>query len=368
MTGLPTLADVAREAGVSPSTASRILNGSTRRVGDGHRPQVLSAALRLGYIPNAAAQAVARGTTSIVHLLLPDVVDPYFTEMADAFTRTATASGLTVALALTGRSALEEVRVLEQVSSSRPRGVVFVGGGARDADRWGSIVGRLESGGTRVVAVGGFLPGARVLPVANRDGARRLGRTLRRQGYDRAVVLAGERESVALADRAIGFEQGFRDVVGGSVQIVDSGPNRGGGRAAAVQLMECGLASGTLLFGVTDAIAAGAADALRAAGRTIGSDIALAGFGGTDAAIDVAPGLTTVRIPLERLGKEAVRAVLESDWVESPSRDLELIFRPSTPGQSSNLPAADSSGTRPQAELCACPQSAHDRSESTAPT
>lgn len=333
MSGMPTLADVAREAGVSPSTASRILNGSNRRVGDGSRPQVLSAALRLGYIPNAAAQAVARGTTSIVHLLLPDVIDPYFTELADAFTRAATARGITVALALTGRSAVDEARVLEQVSSSRPRGVVFVGGGARDPGRWATIVRRLEDGGTRVVAVGGVLPGARVLPVANRDGARRLARTLRRQGYDRAVVLTSDQDAVALEDRAIGFEEGFRHDGGGSVTVLAGPPDRRGGAAAAVELMDRGLDAGTLLFGVTDAIAAGAAGALRSAGRQVGTHVPVAGFGGTDAAVDVAPGLTTVRIPLERLGEEAVRAVLETEWTASPGVDLELILRQSTPGR-----------------------------------
>jgi LacI family transcriptional regulator len=331
MSGMPTLADVAREAGVSASTASRILNGSARRVGDARRPEVLAAARRLGYIPNAAAQAVARGTTSIVHLLLPDVLDPYFTEFADAFTRAAAMQRLTVALTLTGRSAAEEAQVLEQVRSSRPRGVVFVGGVSRETNEWRHIVAGLQAGGTRVVAVGARLPGARTLPVSNEDGARRLGRMLRQEGYDHAVVLASEREMLALGRRAAGFEHGFQEAGGGRLAVMETSTGRIGGRHATQVLMDRGLTSGTLLFGVTDAIAAGAADALRAAGRVVGHDIAVAGFGGTDTALDVAPGLTTVRIPLEQLGQEAVHAVLDPAWEPRKPVDPEPILRASTP-------------------------------------
>ena len=77
-----TLHDVAREAGVSLATASRSLNGSTRKVNEEYRKRVLEAAARLDYSPNLSAQAVARGTTTTVALLVADIADPYFSSIA----------------------------------------------------------------------------------------------------------------------------------------------------------------------------------------------------------------------------------------------------------------------------------------------
>ena len=82
MTGNATLADVAREAGVSIATASRVLNGGTRKVAEEYRDRVVEAAVRLQYTANLAAQATARGMSATVTLLVPDITDPYFSMIA----------------------------------------------------------------------------------------------------------------------------------------------------------------------------------------------------------------------------------------------------------------------------------------------
>ena len=74
----PTLHDVARSAGVSLATASRVLNGSTRKVAEAYRDRVEAAAAELGYTANLSAQATARGTSAIIALLVADIADPYF--------------------------------------------------------------------------------------------------------------------------------------------------------------------------------------------------------------------------------------------------------------------------------------------------
>ena len=81
-TGPPKLADVAARAGVSTATASRVLNGGNRFVGEPHRGKVLAAAAELGYTPNAHAQAVARGSSNVLGLIVHDVTDPYFADSA----------------------------------------------------------------------------------------------------------------------------------------------------------------------------------------------------------------------------------------------------------------------------------------------
>jgi LacI family transcriptional regulator len=78
--GSATLHDVAREAGVSLATASRVLNGSARTVAGPYRERVEAAAEKLGYTANLSAQATARGTAAIIALLVADIADPYFGE------------------------------------------------------------------------------------------------------------------------------------------------------------------------------------------------------------------------------------------------------------------------------------------------
>ena len=81
-TGPVTLLDVATEAGVSMATASRAFNGSTRKVHEDLRLRVLAAASKLNYSANTQAQAMARGRTNVVGLVVHDIADPYFSSIA----------------------------------------------------------------------------------------------------------------------------------------------------------------------------------------------------------------------------------------------------------------------------------------------
>src|SRR5688572_26742835 len=107
-----TLHDVAREAGVSLATASRALNGSERKVNEAYREKVLAAAARLNYTPNLSAQAVAKGSTNTVALLVADIADPYFSSIAAGVIRAAEETGLVVTMAVTGRSTARELELV----------------------------------------------------------------------------------------------------------------------------------------------------------------------------------------------------------------------------------------------------------------
>src|SRR5260370_1296481 len=117
----PTLGDVAEEAGVSLATASRVLNGSARVVGEPHRTRVAEAAVRLGYTPNLSAQATARGASAVVALLVADIVDPYFGLIAAGVARGADEAGLIVTIAVTERDPDRELRLVRALRGQRPR-------------------------------------------------------------------------------------------------------------------------------------------------------------------------------------------------------------------------------------------------------
>src|SRR4051794_38987507 len=97
------LAEVADRAGISLATASRVLNGSDRTVGDRLQGRVLAAAAQLGYRANPHAQAIARGASNVVGLVVHDLADPYFYTIADGVMRQCEHQGLVVVLASTPR-------------------------------------------------------------------------------------------------------------------------------------------------------------------------------------------------------------------------------------------------------------------------
>jgi len=93
-----------------------------------------------------------------------------------------------------------------------------------------------------------------------------------------------------------------------------------------------GIEPGTVVFGISDVVAIGALTAMRAAGRTAGEDIALAGFDDIPTGRDVTPALTTVRVPLEEVGYQAFRAATDAEWEPHPDDlRLEVLLRESTP-------------------------------------
>jgi LacI family transcriptional regulator len=125
--GAATLEEVARAAGVSLATASRALNGSTRNVNPEYRERVLAAARALNYSPNLAAQAVAKGGTSTVALVVADISDPYFASIASGVMRAAEVRALTVTIGSTERRPAREAALVRVLRGQRPRCFILVG-------------------------------------------------------------------------------------------------------------------------------------------------------------------------------------------------------------------------------------------------
>ncbi|MFE7845857.1 LacI family DNA-binding transcriptional regulator [Microbacterium sp. NPDC057407] len=335
--GAATLHDVAREAGVSLATASRVLNGSTRKVAESYRERVEAAAEKLGYTANLAAQATARGNTAMVALLVADIADPYFGELAAGVGRGADETGLMMTIGITDRDEQREARLVRALRGQRPRGLILASSRTAGPDAAG-LAAELETfaGIGRVVSVGEGAPVERTVSIDNRGGAAALGAELARIGYRDAVVVAAA-EGVRLSDdRVAGFTEGFTAGGGSPPAVHHAGFSRDAGFEAARELLSAGsLSDGTVIFGVTDVIAIGVMAALRDAGRDVGREVAVAGFDDIAAARDIHPGLTTVRVPLEELGHRALRAAVDTEWTPDadPALSLEVVLRGSTPSR-----------------------------------
>jgi LacI family transcriptional regulator len=325
----PTLHDVARVAGVSLATASRVLNGSERKVAESFREKVERAAFELGYIPNISAQAIARGTSQVIALLVADIADPYFGLIASGVARGADEEGLIVTIAITEREPQREARILHALRGQRPRGVILAA--SRDRDSSAAIADELASFrslGSRTVTFGDG--GDRSIRIDNRGGAEQLGRVMAQRGYRRAIAI-GAAEGVRTSDdRVAGFDAGFRSGGGEFSRIYRGTFHRESGVTSMVQALADGVDAGTLVFALSDVVAIGAMTAIREAGRTVGEDIAVCGFDDVPVSRDVSPMLTTVHVPLSDFGHQAFRAVIAEEWTQ-PDTALEVRVRASTP-------------------------------------
>ncbi|MFK4789645.1 LacI family DNA-binding transcriptional regulator [Microbacterium sp. ZW T5_56] len=332
-----TLHDVAQAAGVSLATASRVLNGSTRRVAEAYRERVQAAADQLGYTANLSAQATARGTSAIVALLVADIADPYFGQIAAGVARGADEAGLVVTIAITERDPAREVRVIRALRGQRPRGLILAASRNLDHDAAGlsGELAALSASGTRAVALGRGDGDVRWLAVDNHAGAYELASRMSALGYRRAIVLAAAEGLRTSDDRVAGFAAGFTEGGGEAPRVLRGSFSRQGGIDLMTQALEDGIEAGTLVFGISDVVAIGAMRAIRDAGRSVGADIAVCGFDDIPTSSDVTPALTTVRVPLDEIGYQALHAAVTEDW-SGPGDAVELtvVARDSTPARS----------------------------------
>lgn len=336
----PTLSEVAQHAGVSLATASRAINGSqTRVVGDELRARVLESARLLGYAPDANAQAMARGTTRAVGVVVHDLTDPYFAAVADAMSRAATERDLFLTLATTGNNVDQLAEVVTQLNTLRVRAIVLVGGrwkADRPTEDLLSAIERYRSRGGRVVSIGMDVPGVDGVSVDNADGARQLAAHLRRLGYRRPLVLSGpELHSTAVA-RSSAFVTALEaeGIAVDPAHLISSDFTRNGGGIAMRTALEAGL-DADVVIAMNDVMALGAMAEARANGLALPEDLAFTGFGDITSLRDVTPGLTTINTPSTSLAALALNLALDGpgDGTGEVVVPVALIARDSTPGR-----------------------------------
>ncbi|MFC7381361.1 LacI family DNA-binding transcriptional regulator [Sphaerisporangium rhizosphaerae] len=310
-----TLEDVARHAGVSLATASRVLNGSSRQVGAALRVRVESSAAKLGYRVDAAAQTLARGASNVVGVIIQDLTDPYFAAIADGAIRSADLHDMVVTLGTTYRDPEREIALVATLNAQRARAVLITGSRVDDAYLLGRLRAELEvyrASGGRVAMIGQDLLGTDTVAPLNREGARELAHAIAGQGHRRFAVLAGPKRLFTAADRTLGFLEGLSELGLPAPVVVHGGFDRDGGQAAAEELLDMG-AEVTCVFAVNDVMAMGALAAFRARGVEVPGELSLAGFDDIPTLRDVVPSVTTVRLPLSHMGSMALDLALSSE-------------------------------------------------------
>ncbi len=310
-----TLQDVADRAGVSLTTASRVVNKGSRRVGPSLAERVNRAVTELGYTANLQARAVATGQSTMIGVVVHDIADPYFSSIAAGLIEAADARRLLVCIASTPATEAAEREYVALMRAQRARAVILIGSRSDDATARealrAEIAAFIRSGG-RAVAVGQDLLGVDTVLPENAAGAEALARAMVALGHRRFAVLAGPRGLLTARDRLDGFRAGLAawSVPLEATRVVHGPFTRDGGYEAMSAVLAAAGPLPDCVFAVTDVMAMGALARLRAGGLQVPADIALTGFDDILTLRDVYPPLTTVRLPLKRMGEMAVGLVL----------------------------------------------------------
>lgn len=328
--GAPRLVDVAEAAGVSLASASRAMTGGT-----GISPEVAAhvrrVAQQLGYEPNMHARGLAGGLVPTIGLVVNEIGDPYFAEIASGVIRSASPEGRSVQIAQADRTPASELAQVRSLIRQRIGSIIIAGSGYADSSHEESMAEALTdftlAGGRSAVIGRHHLPADAVLP-DNHGAGVSVGRHLAELGHRRIGVVAGPAELSTVADRLSGLHEGTSST-GAELTVVSCEFTREGGIAGTVALVDSDI---TAIVGLNDAMAIGILSELRQQGIRVPDDLSVVGFDDVAVAADVSPALTTVRIPMFEMGRHAVSLILRppSDEPRTIVTTHELIVRRSS--------------------------------------
>jgi LacI family gluconate utilization system Gnt-I transcriptional repressor len=317
-----TLADVARLAGVSPSTVSRVMN-EPWLVRDGTLRAVEQAIAQTGYTPNLLAGGLASNRTRLVFLIVPSIGNSIFSETVSALTERLSQAGYQTLVGLSGYAVKQEEDLLRAIVSRRPDGVVLTGTLHTPESRR-----RLVSARIPVVETWDLTadPIDMVVGFSQREVGRAVADYLVGKGYRRfGFISAGDQRAEARADgvrdqlHRRGLKPGPAAVVAGPTQLSF-------GREGLAQLLADG-APPEVVVCSSDTLAHGALAEAQSRGLEVPGDIAVMGFGDLHFSAHTAPALSTVHIDGAAIGRTAADLLLARAAGEgAPPTALDVGF------------------------------------------
>jgi LacI family transcriptional regulator len=305
------ITDVARLAGVSITTASRVLNPvAGYPIAAPTRQRVLAAAESLQYSPSLIARALVTRRSRIVGAIVGDIVDPYFAEIVRGVEDVARRAGYMVVVCNTDRDPATERRYLAALRDYRADAVLFLGGDFNDPPDRRALEQELalaRRNGTVALALAGDRADLPTIDVDHRGAARQMTERLIGLGHRRIGFVAGPGAVSTARQRLDGFRDAMQAAGLDASAVAEGGFNYAGGVAAAERLLPL---KPTAIFAANDEMAIGCLTAARMAGLTVPVDLSVAGFGDTARARQSVPALTTVFMPRQEIGAAAMEMVL----------------------------------------------------------
>lgn len=324
--------DVAKAAGVSITTVSRVLNNVDYPVSADLRDRVLQAAEKLNYSPNRSAQSLRKSSVDVIGLIVRDIDYSYFGQIAKGVTEGSLEKGCLAFVCSTGRSLEKEYAYHELLWQHRVRGVVIAGGGIADA-RYTEIVSRqtvrMANSGLQVVALA---PQGIDMPCLSYDHlalGKRMTEYLLKAGHRRIAFVAGPSNVVTSQQHVRGYRMAMEEWgLGYDESSIAYGPfSEEGGDLACRQLLS-GEFDYTAVCAGNDNMAVGAMHALRERGVRIPNDVSIVGIGNSSAGRYARPQLTTFDTFRYEIGAHAVEIVLGQASIDQPAREAAPYLTP----------------------------------------
>jgi LacI family transcriptional regulator len=293
-----TIYEVAERAGVSIATVSRVQRNE-RLVAASTRDRVHRAIAELDYRPSLIARSLAHGRHDAIGIVFPDLSGPYYSAVILGYEEASAADGRSVLILGTHRRGNVEEQTL--ALADRVDGIVVMGQTVGDA-----MVAELAARGLPTVVLARPPIGdADSIRTESRSSARGLVAHLLGHGHRSIAFLGDPSASSDAAERWRGFRDALRDGgMPGPSEAVRCGYREADGRDAARRIL-AGRARPTAIVAANDEIAIGVLDAARALRISVPDELALTGWDDIPAARHLAPSLTTVRQPMEELGRRA---------------------------------------------------------------
>jgi LacI family transcriptional regulator len=331
MSKVSTLEDIARATGVSPSTVSRVLNGS-KRVADKKRALVLAALEQHGYRPNQVARGLVRGRSMTIGVVMQDIASPFFASMVAGIEQGLDEGAYQPMFASThwrAEHTQDEVRSLQLLLERQVDGMIVLASSIPDEEL------RVVAAQMPLIVVARNVPGLerQCLTLDNHAGAYRVTRYLLGLGHTRIAHIAGTPGHPDAAERLAAYRCALAES-GLEVDpnlIVAGEFTEESGLRAVEQLLARGERF-SAIFAANDQMAYGVMLGLFNHGYRIPDDISLVGFDDQFLSAYTLPPLTTIRQPSEEMGRAAAKAMLgllNNQPLELPHFAADLIIRKS---------------------------------------
>ncbi|WP_269522788.1 LacI family DNA-binding transcriptional regulator [Coraliomargarita parva] len=311
--------DVARLAGCSISTVSRVLSGNGY-ISEESRRKVEAAAKQLNYRPNRVARSLRARRSTVIGLLVSDIRMPFFAEVSSSIERTAMANGYTVLICSTEEDERKEALYLELMQEEQVAGIVFSPTCWKNKSIDFSAL-------PPVVCVDRKMADVKLdsVLVDNADSSKRLAECLVEGGYRRVAGIFGGSNSYTTSTRVEGFKAAFAGNPSLLAKVYQSAPTEEAGAKLVRQALEEDPEVDAFFCG-NALIASGAYRELRLGGRRKPSEFGFVSFDDPSWASFVEPAVTVIRQPAALIGEAATDLLLKR--IEDPERQVsEMILR-----------------------------------------
>jgi LacI family transcriptional regulator len=331
------ITDVARLAGVSPATVSRVLSSAHYAVSPATRERVLDAARTLDFVPNALARGLLKSHLPVVGVIVHDITDPYFSDVVRGVEDAAAAGNYLVITCSSDRIAERENSYVRLLRSMRASTLIFAGSGLDDPTLNEEVrkhIAAMRAYGAAVVHLSPHAFGEPEVSVDNADGMASMVHALIGLGHRRIAFLTGPSALYVARHRLDGYRRALSEagIDYDERLVVSTAFNRVGG-AQAVDTLLAGEAKFTAICAANDLLALGALQRLAELEIKVPEALSVAGFDDIRMAAMIAPSLSTVRLPLYDLGHrgfEFAEKLLNGSRPRRQTLPTEVVLRNST--------------------------------------